>query len=68
MNPNITLGDPYGVASKDRKRTHTRRPLPPLETRDWMTPNEAGLALVRILDDGDSCSELMSITILNSCR
>jgi len=24
--------------------------------------------LVRILDDGDSCSELMSITILNSCR
>lgn len=28
-----------------RPRTRTRRPLPPLEARDWMTPTETALML-----------------------
>jgi len=45
LMPYITLGQPHEVASTDRRRTRKRRPLPPLETRDWMTPNETALAL-----------------------
>jgi hypothetical protein len=28
-----------------KPRTRARRPLPPPETRDWLTPNETALAL-----------------------
>jgi len=34
--------DPIGRA---RRRSRTRRPLPPQDSRDWMTPSETALAL-----------------------
>jgi hypothetical protein len=39
----IERDQPHGVAGA--KKTRTRRQLPPLEARDWMTPNETALAL-----------------------
>jgi hypothetical protein len=45
MEPLITLDQPNGVATTEHKRTRNRRPLPPQEARDWMTPNETALAL-----------------------
>jgi Helix-turn-helix domain len=45
MNPDIRRDQLHEVANTNRKRTRNRRPLSPLETRDWMTPNEAALAL-----------------------
>ena len=44
MNQTITLDRPNGVERIYRK-TRNRRPLPPQETRDWMTANETALAL-----------------------
>jgi hypothetical protein len=38
MNPNTTLDQPNEVARTTRTRTRERRPVPPQETRDWMTP------------------------------
>lgn len=45
MNPYITPDQLHEVASTNRERTRKRRPLPPLEARDWMTPHETALAL-----------------------
>jgi hypothetical protein len=45
MNAYITLDQPNDVATTSRKGTRQRRPLPPQETRDWMTANETALAL-----------------------
>jgi len=45
MEPPITLDHPNGVARTNYKRTRTRRLLPPLEARDWMTPYETALTL-----------------------
>jgi hypothetical protein len=42
MNDYITFGQPNEGATK---RTRKHRSLPPLDTRDWMTPNETALAL-----------------------
>jgi hypothetical protein len=42
MEPNITQDQPKaGTSAGDR----TRRPLPPSECRDWMTPQETALVL-----------------------
>src|ERR1017187_6520062 len=41
----ITLDQPNQIATTIRKRTRNRRPPPPLEARNWMTPNETALAL-----------------------
>jgi hypothetical protein len=45
MNQCITLDQPNGVEGTVRKKTRNRRPLPPPETRDWMTASETALAL-----------------------
>jgi Helix-turn-helix domain len=45
MNQTTTLDQPNGVERTIRKRTRNRRPLPPQDTRDWMTPRETALAL-----------------------
>ena len=45
MNPYITLDQANGVARTARKTLRKRRPLPPQDTRDWMTPSETALAL-----------------------
>jgi hypothetical protein len=39
MNQCITLDEPNGVEETIRKKTRNRRPLPPPETRDWMSCN-----------------------------
>jgi Helix-turn-helix domain len=44
-NPYITLDQPTEAATTRGKRARKRRPLPPQETRDWMTANETALAL-----------------------
>lgn len=36
---------PNEVTRITRKRTRHRRPLPPLDARDWLTPNETALVL-----------------------
>jgi helix-turn-helix protein len=41
---NITTGDSAVTRTTHRKTRH-RRPLPPQETRDWLTPSETALAL-----------------------
>lgn len=43
MNPDTTFDQPNGVAREIRKRTRIRRPLPPPDARDWMTPSETTL-------------------------
>lgn len=45
MEQPITLDQPEGVARSTHKKTRNRRPLPPLEVRDWMTPSETALVL-----------------------
>jgi hypothetical protein len=40
QHPSIVPADPGA-----RPRTRLRRPLPPLEARDWMTPAETAVAL-----------------------
>lgn len=35
----------FDVARTIRKKTRSRRPLPPTEARDWMTANETALTL-----------------------
>ena len=45
MKPPITLDQPNAVARTAHKKTRDRRPLPPLQARDWMTANETALAL-----------------------
>ena len=45
MEPRITLEQPNDIGKTARKTIRNRRPLPPLEARDWMTPNETALAL-----------------------
>jgi hypothetical protein len=45
MELRLSLDGPNGIAQIERKKTRTRRPLPPQETRDWMTPTETALAL-----------------------
>jgi helix-turn-helix protein len=45
MNPDTTLDQPIEVARTTRKIPRKRRPLPPQDSRDWMTPNETALAL-----------------------
>lgn len=44
MNSLGTLDQPNGFTSTI-KRTRHRRPLPPLDSRDWMTPGETALTL-----------------------
>jgi hypothetical protein len=45
MNSYVTPDQPNQIARITGKRTRKRHPLPQLETRDWMTPNETALAL-----------------------
>jgi Helix-turn-helix domain len=45
MVPHITLGQSPEIVRTPRKGTRNRRPLPPLETRDWMTAMETALTL-----------------------
>jgi Helix-turn-helix domain len=45
MNPDITRDQPNEVARTTRITPRKRRPLPPQDTRDWMTPGETALAL-----------------------
>jgi hypothetical protein len=45
MNLDITFDQPNEVARATRKMPRNRRPLPPQDTRGWMTPNETALAL-----------------------
>ena len=45
MNPNTTFDESSGVAKTTRKKTRNRHPLPPLDSRDWMTANETALKL-----------------------
>jgi hypothetical protein len=45
MEPPITLDQLNGVARTTHPKARNRRPLPPPEARDWMTPNETALAL-----------------------
>jgi hypothetical protein len=41
----VALADLEGTGRPPRKHLRNRRPLPPQETRDWLTPNETALAL-----------------------
>ncbi len=45
MTPYTTLVQPNEVAHTPGRRARQRRPLPPQETRDWMTAQETALAL-----------------------
>jgi hypothetical protein len=45
METPVTLDQANGVARTTHKKIRNRRPLPPLEARDWMTANETALAL-----------------------
>jgi len=45
MEQLIKPDQPSGVARTTRKKTRGRRPLPPLEARDWMTPIETARML-----------------------
>ena len=45
MEPPIALEPPNGLARTTRKKTRQRRPLPPQDARDWLTPNETALEL-----------------------
>jgi len=44
MEPPIALELPNGLRTT-RKKTRQRRPLPPLDARDWLTPPETAQAL-----------------------
>jgi len=45
MEPRITSDQLHEVTTASGKKVRNRRPLPPLETRGWMTPGEAARAL-----------------------
>lgn len=45
MEPRITPDHLNEVVTASRNRTRNRRPLPPQDSRDWMTPNETALTL-----------------------
>ena len=45
MEPHITLDQSDRSTSANRKGGRNRRALPPPESRDWLTPPEAALAL-----------------------
>jgi len=45
MEPRLTPDHLHGIVRATPEKTRNRRPLPPQETRDWMTPDEAALAL-----------------------
>ena len=45
MNQITTRDQLTEVARTTRTRTRNSRPLPPLEARNWMTPNETAFAL-----------------------
>lgn len=45
MEPAVKLDRPNEVARTTTKKRPNRRPLPPQEARDWMTPGETALAL-----------------------
>jgi len=45
MEPPIRPDHLNGVARTTHKKTRNRRPLPPQESREWMTPKETALAL-----------------------
>ena len=45
MEPPVALDQPNAVARTTQRKTRNRRPLPPLEARDWMTPTETALTL-----------------------
>jgi hypothetical protein len=45
MEPGLTSDRSDEVASASRKEYRSRRPLPPLDTRAWMTANETAVAL-----------------------
>ena len=45
MNPEITGQPAKGVVPAAQGKTRNRRPLPPQDERDWMTPSETGLKL-----------------------
>jgi hypothetical protein len=45
MNQTIALNLSNAVERTIRRKTRTYRPLPPQETRDWMTATETALAL-----------------------
>jgi hypothetical protein len=45
MNPDITLDRPTEVARATGKTVRKRRPLPPQDIRDWLTPGETALTL-----------------------
>ena len=45
MEASITLNNSNGDAGTTGKKPRQRRPLPPQEARDWVTPNEAAFAL-----------------------
>jgi Helix-turn-helix domain len=45
MEAHIALDQPNTVSKATRKKTRTRRPLPPLEAREWMTADETALTL-----------------------
>jgi Helix-turn-helix domain len=41
-----TISDRLNMGCREvNAKTRTRQPLPPLETRDWMTPGETALVL-----------------------
>jgi hypothetical protein len=45
MEAPTALEQPNEVAMITRKKTRQRRPLPPQDSRDWLTPEETALAL-----------------------
>ena len=46
MEPPIRPDHLNGVARTTDKKIRNRRPLPPQDAREWMTPQETALALV----------------------
>jgi hypothetical protein len=45
MNLQTICEPPTPAAREMRTKMRNRRPLPPLEARDWMTPSETALVL-----------------------
>jgi len=41
----LVLEQPNDLGGITHRKTRSRRPLPPQETRDWLTPAETALAL-----------------------
>jgi Helix-turn-helix domain len=45
MEPLIASDHLNDIATSSRKKTRNRRPLPPQDARNWMTPSETALTL-----------------------